>query len=30
MFAAKLIEKSGCKGLEVGDAKVSLKHAQIF
>ena len=30
MFAAKLIEKSGCKGLEVGDAKVSSKHSNFL
>ena len=29
-FAAKLIEDAGCKGLEVGDAKVSLKHANFL
>ena len=29
-FAASLIEKSGCKGLEIGDAKVSLKHANFL
>ena len=29
-FAAKLIEKSGCKGLNVGDAFVSEKHANFL
>ena len=26
-FAAKLIEEAGCKGLSVGDAQISEKHA---
>ncbi len=30
LFAAKLIEDSGCKGLSVGDAVVSQKHANFF
>ena len=29
-FAAKLIEKANCKGLEVGDAQVSAKHANFL
>ncbi len=29
-YAAKLIESSGCKGLVVGDAQVSLKHANFL
>ena len=29
-FAAKLIEKAGCKGMEVGDAIVSTKHANFL
>jgi len=29
-FAADLIEKAGCKGLEVGNARVSLKHANFL
>ena len=29
-FAAKLIEESGCKGLEIGDAMVSLHHSNFL
>ena len=29
-FAAKLIEKAGCKGLNIGDAFVSTKHANFL
>ena len=29
-FAAELIDKAGCKGLEIGDAAVSLKHANFL
>ena len=29
-FAAKLIEQSGCKGLQVGDVIVSEKHANFL
>jgi len=29
-FAAELIEKAGCKGLEIGDAVVSPKHANFL
>ena len=29
-FAAKLIEDSGCKNLQIGDAKVSEKHANFL
>ena len=30
LFAAKLIEDSGCKNLQIGDAKVSDKHANFL
>ena len=30
LFAAELIEKAGCGGLEIGDAAVSLKHANFL
>ena len=30
LFAAKLIEESGCKGLTFGDAVVSQKHANFL
>ena len=30
LFAAELIEKAGCRGLEIGDAAVSLKHANFL
>jgi len=29
-FAAELIDKAGCRGLEIGDAAVSLKHANFL
>jgi len=29
-FAAELIDKAGCRGLEVGDAAVSLKHSNFL
>ena len=29
-FAAELIDKAGCKGLEIGDAAVSLKHSNFL
>jgi len=29
-FAAELIDKAGCRGLEIGDAVVSLKHANFI
>ncbi len=30
LYAAKLIEESGCKGMTYGDASVSMKHANFF
>ena len=30
LYAAKLIEESNCKGLKIGDAQVSSKHANFF